>query len=216
MAVLSPDTLLRAYSIGLFPMAERRDDNTLYWIDPEKRGIIPLDGFKFSKRLRRTIRQGRIEIRCDTCFEDVIRACAEPAPDRDETWINDEIVEIYSELHQMGRAHSVEAWCDGELVGGLYGVSLGGAYFGESMFSRIDDASKIALVHLVARLRKGGFKLLDIQFVTAHLAKFGAMEIHRGGYRQLLADALDHQGIFHRDLSMSELEEFLQSTAQTS
>ncbi len=216
MAILSPDTLLRAYSIGLFPMAERRDDNTLYWIDPEKRGVLPLDGFKFSKRLRRTIRQGRIEIRCDTCFEDVIRACAEPAPDRDETWINDEIVEIYSELHQMGRAHSVEAWCDGELVGGLYGVSLGGAYFGESMFSRIPDASKVALVHLVARLKKGGFRLLDIQFVTAHLAKFGAMEIHRGGYRQLLADALDHHATFHRELSPSELEEFLQSTAQTS
>jgi len=216
MAVLSPDTLLRAYSIGLFPMAERRDDNTLYWIDPEKRGIIPLDGFKFSKRLRRTIRQGRIEISCDTCFKDVIRACAEPAPDRDETWINDEIVEIYSELHQMGRAHSVEAWCNGDLVGGLYGVSLGGAYFGESMFSRVPDASKIALVHLVARLKKGGFRLLDIQFVTAHLAKFGAMEIHRGGYRQLLSDALDHQAIFHRELSPSELEEFLQSTAQTS
>lgn len=216
MAVLSPDTLLRAYSIGLFPMAERRDDNTLYWIDPEKRGVLPLDGFKFSKRLRRTIRQGRIEIRCDTCFEDVIRACAEPAPDRDETWINDEIVEIYSELHLMGRAHSVEAWCDGDLVGGLYGVSLGGAYFGESMFSRVPDASKVALVHLVARLKKGDFKLLEIQFVTAHLAKFGAMEIHRGGYRQLLADALDHQATFHRELLPAELEEFLQSTAQTS
>lgn len=216
MSTMTPDTLLRAYSVGLFPMAENRDDDTLYWIDPEKRGVLPLDGFHLSRRLRRTLRSGIFEVRCDTAFERVIHACAEPAPDRDETWINDEIIELYSELHEMGRAHSVECWRDGELAGGLYGVSLGAAFFGESMFSRVHDASKVALAHLVARLRKGGYHLLDIQFVTAHLSRFGAVEVPRGGYRQLLADALDRQATFYRELDPSELEALLQSTTQTS
>ena len=216
MATLTPETLLKAYAVGLFPMAERRDDETLYWIDPEKRGIIPLDRFHVPKKLRRTMRAEPFEIRCDTAFGEVIRNCAAPAPERAETWINDEIVELYCELHGMGRAHSVECWRHGTLAGGLYGVALGGVFFGESMFSRVTEASKVALVHLVARLRKGGFRLLDVQFVTEHLTQFGAVEIDRGGYRRLLADALDGHATFYRDIEPSDLETFLQSTTQTS
>lgn len=216
MSGLTPEILLRAYSVGLFPMAERRDDDTLYWIDPEKRGIIPLNRFYAPKKLRKTVRRGQFDVRCDTAFEDVVLNCAEPTPDRQETWINDEIVRLYVDLHEMGRAHSVEAWLDGELVGGLYGVSLGAAFFGESMFSRVTDASKVALVHLVARLRKGGYKLLDTQFVTSHLGQFGAVEIHRSGYRDVLSAALDTNATFYRDLADDELEDFLQSVTQTS
>lgn len=216
MSGLTPEILLRAYSVGLFPMAERRDDDTLYWIDPEKRGIIPLDRFYTPKKLRKTVRRGHFDIRCDTAFEDVVLNCAEPTPDRQETWINDEIVRLYVDLHEMGRAHSVEAWLDDKLVGGLYGVSLGAAFFGESMFSRVTDASKVALVHLVARLRKGGYKLLDTQFVTSHLGQFGAVEIHRGGYRDILSAALDTNATFYRDLADDELADFLQSVTQTS
>lgn len=216
MSGLTPEILLRAYSVGLFPMAERRDDDTLYWIDPEKRGIIPLNRFYAPKKLRKFVRRGVFDIRCDTAFEDVVLNCAEPTPDRQETWINDEIVRLYVDLHEMGRAHSVEAWLDGELIGGLYGVSLGAAFFGESMFSRVTDASKVALVHLVARLRKGGYKLLDTQFVTSHLGQFGAVEIHRSGYRDILSAALDTNATFYRDLTDDDLEEFLQSVTQTS
>jgi leucyl/phenylalanyl-tRNA--protein transferase len=216
MSGLTPEILLRAYSVGLFPMAERRDDPTLYWIDPEKRGILPLDKFHVPARLRRTVRAGRFEIRCDTAFRQVMEACAQPAPGRSETWINREILRLYGELHKMGRAHSVEAWRDERLAGGLYGVALGGAFFGESMFSRETDASKVALVHLVARLRKGGFKLLDTQFVTEHLSQFGAREIHRDGYRELLASALDVNATFYRDLGAGEIESFLQSIVHTS
>jgi leucyl/phenylalanyl-tRNA--protein transferase len=216
MSGLTPEILLRAYAVGLFPMAERRDDPTLYWIDPEKRGILPLDKFHAPARLRRTVRAGRFEVRCDTAFRDVIEACAQPAPGRSETWINREILRLYGELHKMGRAHSVECWRDDKLAGGLYGVALGGAFFGESMFSRESDASKVALVHLVARLRKGGFKLLDTQFVTEHLSQFGAREIHRDGYRELLASALDVNSTFYRDLGAGEIESFLQSIVQTS
>ena len=216
MSGLTPEILLRAYSVGLFPMAERRDDPTLYWIDPEKRGILPLDKFHVPARLRRTVRAGRFEVRCDTAFRQVIEACAQPGPGRSETWINQEILRLYGELHKMGRAHSVECWRDGALAGGLYGVALGGAFFGESMFSRETDASKVALVHLVARLRKGGFKLLDTQFVTEHLSQFGAREIHRDGYRELLASALDVNSTFYRDLGAGEVESFLQSIVHTS
>ena len=216
MSQLTPEILLRAYSIGLFPMAERRDDATLYWIDPEKRGILPLEEFHIPRRLRRTLRLAPFEIVCDSDFDAVIRACAEPGRGRHESWINDQIVELYTELHRMGRAHSVECRQDGRLVGGLYGVAIGAAFFGESMFSRATDASKIALVHLVARLRKGGFRLLDTQFVTRHLGQFGAVEIHRTGYREYLARALEHEATFHRDLSAEEFYAFLQSTTQTS
>lgn len=216
MSGLSPEILLRAYAVGLFPMAERHDDSTLYWIDPEKRGIIPLDSFHIPRRLRRQVRAGRFDIRCDSAFDDVIRYCAKPAADRKETWINEEIIRLYGDLHKMGRAHSVETWLNDRLVGGLYGVALGGAFFGESMFSLERDASKIALVHLVARLNKCGFSLLDSQFVTLHLAQFGAVEIHRSGYRQLLATALDKNARFQGELTSDELESFIQSTTQTS
>jgi leucyl/phenylalanyl-tRNA--protein transferase len=216
MSGLTPEILLRAYSVGLFPMAERRDDPTLYWIDPEKRGILPLDKFHISRRLKRTVRAGRFEVRCDTAFREVMIGCAQPAPGRTETWINQEILRLYGELFKMGRAHSVESWRDGVLAGGLYGVALGGAFFGESMFSRETDASKVALVHLIARLKKGGFRLLDTQFVTDHLSQFGAREIHRDGYRELLASALDVNATFYRDLGADELDSFLQSTTHTS
>ena len=216
MAELTPETLLRAYAVGLFPMAERRDDETLYWIDPEKRGILPIDRFHLPRRLARKLRRRPFEVRCDSAFEDVIRECAAPAEDRPETWINDEIIALYTELNQMGRAHSVECWLDGRLVGGLYGVTLGAAFFGESMFSRETDASKIALAHLVARLRKGGFRLLDVQFVTEHLSRFGAVEVVRSGYRHMLAEALDRTATFYPELDPSEVERLLQPMTQTS
>ncbi len=216
MVELSPDILLRTYAVGLFPMAEHHDDPTLYWIDPEKRGILPLERFRIPRRLRKTVRQKNFTIKCDSAFEDVIRLCAEPAEDRQETWINEEIIKLYVDLFDVGRAHSVECWLDDQLVGGLYGVALGRAFFGESMFSRVTDASKVALVHLVARLKEGGFTLLDTQFVTNHLNQFGAVEIHRSGYRQLLSTALDKTAKFHGELEDSALESFIQSTTQTS
>ncbi len=216
MTKLTPEILLRAYAVGLFPMAERRNDPTLFWIDPEKRGILPLDGFHVSRRLRRTVRSGRYEVRCNTAFDDVVRACAAPGPNRKDTWINDEILSLYGDLHALGRAHCVETWLDGELVGGLYGVSLGAAFFGESMFSLARDASKVALVHLVARLVKGGYKLLDTQFVTDHLTQFGVVELPRAGYRELLSEALDDTATFEPDLPQPELDAFLQSVTQTS
>jgi leucyl/phenylalanyl-tRNA---protein transferase len=216
MTKLTPEILLRAYAVGLFPMAEQRDDPTLFWIDPEKRGILPLDGFHAPRRLRRTVRSGVYEVRCNSAFSDVVRACAAPGPNRGDTWINTEIESLYADLHELGRAHSVESWLDGELVGGLYGVSLGAAFFGESMFSVARDASKVALVHLVARLIKGNYRLLDTQFVTDHLTQFGVVELPRAGYRQLLSEALDASASFEADLSQPELEAFLQSITQTS
>lgn len=200
MAGLTPDLLLQAYAVGLFPMAERRDDPTLYWIDPEERAILPLDGFHLPRRLARTVRSDRFEVRCDTAFADVMRACAEPTEDRRESWINEPILQLYTALFHRGRAHSVETWRDGRLVGGLYGVSLGGAFFGESMFSRETDASKVALVHLVARLRLGGYTLLDCQFMTEHLRQFGVVEVARDEYRRLLGKALKVEAAFQRDL----------------
>ncbi len=216
MTKLTPEILLRAYAVGLFPMAERRDDPNLFWIDPEKRGILPLDGFHVSRRLRRTVRSRRYDVSCNTAFGDVVRACAAPGPNREDTWINDEILSLYGDLHALGRAHCVETWLDGELVGGLYGVSLGAAFFGESMFSLARDASKVALVHLVARLVKGGYKLLDTQFVTDHLTQFGVVELPRAGYRELLSEALDDTATFEPDLPQPELDAFLQSVTQTS
>jgi leucyl/phenylalanyl-tRNA--protein transferase len=181
-------------------MAEAADDPELFWVDPRRRGILPLDALHVSRRLRRVIRQQIFEIRCDSAFEDVIRACAEPSEKRPNTWINDEIVRLYAGLFTRRAAHSVECWRDGELVGGLYGVSLGAAFFGESMFSRESEASKVALVHLVARLRLGGFRLLDTQFLTPHLARFGGIEITRRHYHRLLADALSYRAVFPSSL----------------
>ena len=187
---LTPELLLKAYSVGLFPMAESADDPALFWVDPERRGIMPLDAFHVPRSLRKTVRKGEFQVSCDTDFVGVVRACAEPTANRPSTWINEEIVRLYAALHRMGNAHSVECRRDGALVGGLYGVALGGAFFGESRFSRATDASKVALVHLVARLKRGGFLLLDAQFITAHLARFGALEVPRAKYRRQLATAL--------------------------
>lgn len=166
------------------------DDGEIYWFDPDPRAVIPLDAFHLPKRLARTIRRGGFKIRFDYDFRAVIAACAEPGPDRDRTWINDEIIDSYVQLHNLGFAHSVEVWIDGSLQGGLYGVSLQGLFAGESMFSRTTDASKIALVYLVDHLRQKNFKLLDTQFITPHLARFGAMEIPRVEYKRRLAHAL--------------------------
>lgn len=188
---ITPDILLRAYSIGLFPMAESSDDPEIFWVEPEMRGILPLDGFHISKSLTKTVRKRPFDIRFDTAFERVITYCAEPAEDRPSTWINTTIRKLYTELHRMGHAHSVEAWEDEELVGGLYGVSLGSAFFGESMFSRRTNASKICLVHLVERLKAKGFTLLDTQFTTEHLKTFGAIDIPKDEYLKLLKKAVD-------------------------
>jgi leucyl/phenylalanyl-tRNA--protein transferase len=190
---LTTDLLLQAYRTGLFPMAERRDSPELYWLDPEQRGILPLDGFHLSKRLRRTVRSGPYRVTADQAFEAVIAGCAGSAAGREESWINPEIARLFTALHRLGHAHSVECWAGNALVGGLYGLALGQAFFGESMFSRARDASKVALVHLVARLRLGGFTLLDTQFTTEHLAQFGAHEIPRARYRRQLAQAVDGQ-----------------------
>jgi len=190
MARLTLERLVEAYACGVFPMARERDDPRLYWVDPEQRGILPLGTFHVPRRLRRTLRQGGLEIRCDTAFDAVIRACGAPAPDRPDSWINPQIIELFGALHRVGLAHSVESWQGGRLVGGLYGLALGAAFFGESMFSRATDASKLALVHLVARLKRGGFTLLDTQFVTEHLSQFGVVEIPRAEYRRRLALAL--------------------------
>jgi leucyl/phenylalanyl-tRNA--protein transferase len=197
---ITPEILLRAYAVGLFPMAESRDDPTLFWVDPHARGVLPLDKFHLPRRLRRLLRQARFEIRCDSAFADVLDGCAESTERRPDTWINREIRELYLALFRMGHAHSVEAWRAGRLVGGLYGVALGGAFFGESMFSREAESSKVALAHLVARLRKGGFVLLDTQFVTDHLKRFGAVEVPRAEYRVMLSRALAVVAHFPRAL----------------
>jgi len=206
---LTPDLLLRAYAVGIFPMAESRRDPEIHWIDPELRGVIPLESFHVPRRLRRRLRRGEFEVTADTAFAAVIAACARPTPNRPDTWINPTIERLYTELAEMGFAHSIECWQGSELVGGLYGVALGGAFFGESMFSDVTDASKIALVHLVMRLRKGGFALLDTQFITPHLSQFGALEIRRDQYRHLLAQAVPIAANFPTDLSEAEIQAFL-------
>jgi leucyl/phenylalanyl-tRNA---protein transferase len=208
--------LLRAYALGIFPMAERRDDDEVYWVDPERRGILPLDRFHLPRRLARTVRQGRFDVRCDSSFDAVVEACAEPDFGRSETWINGPIRRLSSQLFALGYGHSVECWRKDELVGGLYGIALGGAFFGESMFSRERDASKVALAHLVLRLRLGGFRLLDTQFITQHLAQFGAVELARVEYRKLLAGALSAKPQFYGEVVPEEVASFLQSRTQRS
>ena len=187
---ITPEVLLKAYACGIFPMAENADDPSLYWIEPERRGIIPLDGFHIPRRLARTVRLDRYTIHVDRNFEAVIDGCATPQIGRSRTWINRRIRSLYCRLHEIGHCHSVEAYDGDKLVGGLYGVRLGRAFFGESMFHTERDASKIALVHLVARLRAGGFALLDTQFVTDHLKSFGAVELPRRAYHKMLEGAL--------------------------
>lgn len=196
---VTADLVLRAYRHGLFPMAEGRAGDKLFWLDPVKRGVLPLDGFHLPRRLLRTVLGGSFAVTADRNFPGTIAGCATPLPGRTDTWINPRIERLFTDLFHMGHAHSVETWQDGTLVGGLYGVVLGGAFFGESMFSFARDASKVALVHLVARLRLGGFRLLDTQFVTAHLTRFGAAEIPRDQYRQQLAEAVDHPAVWLAD-----------------
>ncbi|HIJ63139.1 MAG TPA: leucyl/phenylalanyl-tRNA--protein transferase [Rhodospirillaceae bacterium] len=212
---LTSDQLLRGYALGVFPMARNRHDQRIFWIDPEDRGILPLDGFHLPRSLRKILKKGLFTLRCDTAFAEVIRHCAAPRPERPDTWINDEILRICLELHEVGIAHSVEAWLGDQLVGGLYGLSMGSAFFGESMFSRVDDASKVALAHLVAILRKGGYKLLDTQFVTHHLAQFGAVEIPRRQYLGLLTAALEKRAVFQGDLPAGEALALLSSSQST-
>ncbi len=216
MSTITPQILLKAYAAGIFPMAESADDPSLYWIDPDQRGVIPLDKFHVPKRLKRTILAKPFEVTADTAFAETIAACAEERPDRQTTWINARIRALYSQLFRMGFCHSVECWRDGVLVGGLYGVSIGGAFFGESMFSRERDASKVALVYLVARLNAGGYKLLDTQFVTDHLSTFGAHEVDREVYHQLLEGALGVEGEFGALSSDVSAAGVLQLVSQTS
>ncbi len=193
MATLAPEQLLVGYSHGIFPMAE---EGRISWYDPDPRAILPLDGFHVPRRLARILRKQPFELRVDTTFAEVIRACAAPAFGREETWIDETIVDAYTRLHELGFAHSVEAWQAGRLVGGLYGVAINSFFAGESMFSRVSNASQSALVHLVARLRQRGFLLLDVQFMTDHLRRFGAVEISRAAYRRRLAQALARPNTF--------------------
>jgi leucyl/phenylalanyl-tRNA--protein transferase len=213
---ITAEVLLKAYAVGIFPMAESAEDPGLYWIEPETRGVLPLDRFHVPRRLRRTILQQKYEIRIDSDFEAVIEGCASAAPGRTKTWINQRISRLYGELFAIGHCHTVEAWLDGELVGGLYGVRLGAAFFGESMFSRARDASKVALVHLVARLNSGGFRLLDTQFTTPHLGQFGVIEIDRRVYQELLEEAIQQDADFYRWDGGATAEDVLQSASQTS
>ncbi len=210
------DDLIDCYRQGVFPMADSRDARTLELIDPDERGVIPLDAFHVSKRLARTVRQDRFEVRIDTAFARVVAECAEPEEDREETWISSDIERLYSQLFARGEAHSVECWRGDELLGGLYGVSLGGAFFGESMFSRETDASKVALVHLVGRLIVGGYTLLDAQFHTDHLSQFGAVELPRRAYQTQLQAALAVQSDFYRLPSYALGEAVLQAISQRS
>jgi len=198
MAQFDARDLLSCYARGVFPMADAREDDRIFLIDPERRGVIPLGDFHVARRLARSVRAEPFTVRVDTAFRAVVQACAVAKPGRTETWINHPIEDLYVRLHELGHAHTVECWSDGELVGGLYGVSLGGAFFGESMFSRARDASKVALVHLVARLIVGGYRLLDAQFMTEHLSQFGAVEISRLDYHRRLALAISADGDFQR------------------
>ncbi|HVV61271.1 MAG TPA: leucyl/phenylalanyl-tRNA--protein transferase [Pseudolabrys sp.] len=214
---ITPEVLLKAYACGIFPMAENADDPALYWIEPERRGIIPLDTFHVPARLARTVRTTRFTVLVDRDFDAVIDGCAEPTHGRARTWINERIRTLYCRLHRRGHCHSVEVYDGENLVGGLYGVSLGAVFFGESMFHRARDASKIALVHLIARLKAGGYKLLDTQFVTDHLKTFGAVEVSRRQYHKLLEAALTSKGDFAAlpvDRPVSGAEALARATAR--
>ena len=209
--VLTADILMTAYAAGIFPMSESRHDDEIFWVDPRRRGIIPLHGFRISRSLAKVLRQERFKVTVDEDFAGVLEGCA----DREETWISGPIARLYTELHASGRAHSLEVRQEGRLVGGVYGVVRGGAFFGESMFSRARDASKVALAHLVDRLRRGGFTLFDTQFLTPHLARLGGIEVSRERYRELLAQALTHRGDF-RAPAPATGQEVMQRNAQTS
>jgi len=210
VSAITPHILLKAYAAGVFPMAESAEDPSLYWVEPEERGIIPLDGLIVSRSLRKAVRQQRFDIRIDTAFSEVMRLCAERTNERKETWINARILRLYGELYSMGHCHSVESWQDGKLVGGLYGLSIGSAFFGESMFSRATDASKVALVHLVARLNAGSFTLLDAQFMNSHLETLGAIPIMKIAYLEKLRAATQAEADFNRFKNDGDAEAVLQ------
>ena len=215
-ARLTPQLVLQAYSIGYFPMSEDRFARDVFWVRPDVRGVLPIDRFHVPRSLRKRVRQSAFDVRVDTAFEAVMQGCAAPQTDRWQTWINAQILDAYAELHEMGFAHSVEAWLDGELVGGLYGVSIGGAFFGESMFSVVTDASKVCLVHLAARLRIGGYVLHDTQFTTDHLKRFGAQEVAARDYARRLKAALAVHGDFRAMPDQVSGSSILQSITQTS
>lgn len=214
--VFGPEDLIDCYRMGVFPMSEARDDPRIFLVDPKQRGVIDPAQFHLSRRLARTVRSDLFQVRIDTAFAEVVSACAQPAPGRTETWINPPIERLYGELHRRGVAHSVESWREGELVGGLYGVSLGGAFFGESMFSTARDASKVALTHLIARLRAGGYSLLDCQFRTEHLDQFGLQEIPRVAYHRRLQAALTRNGDFAALGAATSGAQALQAISQAS
>jgi leucyl/phenylalanyl-tRNA--protein transferase len=209
---LTADLLLQAYQVGVFPMSEGRDDPEVFWVDPRMRGVFPLDGFRISRSLARRLRQTNFTVTYDQAFGDVVRGCA----DRDETWINATIFDLYCYLHDSGFAHSVEVWDAERLVGGVYGVTIGAAFFGESMFSRATDASKIALAYLVDRLRLAGFQLFDTQFITPHLASLGAVEISRAQYHAMLAQALEQHASFSHAGAVPAAQDVIQRNTQTS
>ncbi|MEO0328567.1 MAG: leucyl/phenylalanyl-tRNA--protein transferase [Pseudomonadota bacterium] len=213
---ITPTVLLKAYACGIFPMAESSDDPGMFWVEPERRGILPLDEFHVPKSLKKTIRKDRFNVTYDTRFPQVIEACAAVTSERRSTWINQRIITLYCDLFEMGYANSIECWLEGELVGGLYGVRLGRAFFGESMFSRATDASKVALVHLVYQMRKSGFVLLDTQFTTSHLERFGAREIEREFYQEMLDEALKEEAHFHWSSGGATSDCILQSLSQIS
>ncbi len=207
---ITPEMLLQAYAVGVFPMAEDRDDQELFWLDPKMRGIIPFESFHIPRRLKKTIRQQKYNVTFNVDFSAVMAGCAEETESRPQTWINDQILSLYTSLHIKGRAHSVEVWDEDRLVGGLYGIALGGAFFGESMFSRARDTSKIGLVHMMARLNFAGFTLMDTQFLNDHLMQFGAIEIPRDEYKRKLEDALCIDGYFADNYKENEVMEYLQ------
>tara|TARA_A100001037_G_scaffold302093_1_gene332986 strand:+ start:741 stop:1382 length:642 start_codon:yes stop_codon:yes gene_type:complete len=211
MPEITPDLLLKAYSIGVFPMAEDHDDPEIFWVDPRMRGILPLDRFHVPRRLRRTVRSSIYKVTVNADFNAVIEGCAKTVNDRPQTWINTKIIDLYTSLHYMGYAHSLECWRNGELAGGLYGVILGGVFFGESMFSRQRDASKVALVHLIYRMHAGNFAFVDTQFITKHLSQFGAIEIPRQEYIDMLKKGLKLPSNFEAPISKQIIESVLQN-----
>lgn len=213
---ITPEVLLKAYAVGIFPMAESADDPELFWVEPNLRGILPLEDFHLPRSLQKAMRKNPFEVRIDSNFRKVVEACAEPSPERGNTWINDQIKNLYFALFEMGHCHSVECWKDDQLVGGLYGVQLGGAFFGESMFSRETNASKIALTHLVHRMKLGGFSLLDTQFTTKHLERFGVIEIPKEEYGKLLDEAIQINADFNPYDGGGTSESILQSFNQIS
>ena len=215
MTDITADLVLKAYAYGVFPMAKSRGDEDIFWVQPKLRGVIPLDAFHVPKSLRKTLRRGHFTVTVDRDFQGVMAGCAEAGEGRPDTWINDRIVSLFTELHAAGVAHSVETWADGKLVGGLYGLAMGAAFFGESMFCRATDASKIALCNLVGIMKRGDFMLLDTQFITEHLKRFGAVEITQKDYLAQLGAALTREGRFGPPLDQRALEDALFSQRNT-